>query len=116
MSRAFPVIFEDSRDLIERLEREGERVAERMETCRKAMLIARAMILVGAALFLVDLLGFVRLAPTLALLGLGGAIAGIVIYGAHHSTRVEADEQLRKIETERARLIDGLEFRGASLH
>ena len=107
---------DDDRALIDTLEREGERAAEKIENCRKFMILARGMMILGAGTFVGDLVGLARLPPAGALLGIAGVIAGIVIYGSHHSTRQEASERLRAIEAERSELIDGLDLRGVTLH
>ena len=109
-------MLDDDRALIDALEREGERAAEKIENCRKFMILARGMMLLGGAAFLGDLVGLARLPPAAALLGVAGVIAGIVIYGSHHSTRQEASERLRAIEAERAEAIDRLDLRGVTLH
>ena len=107
---------DDDRALIDALEREGERASEKIEDCRKIMIVARAAMILGAVAFFGDLVGLLRLPPAGALLAIAGVIAGIVVYGSHHSTRQEATERLRAIEAERAELIDRLDLRGVTLH
>ncbi len=101
---------------IDNLERRAAGLAQTIETCRKAMLIAKAVMTLGAAAFAADLLGLLRLAPALTLSSIGAVIGGIVVFGSHHSTRLEAEAQLRALEQERGGLIDGLNPRVVTLH
>ena len=102
---------------IDRLEADGEALVAAIEACRKAIVVARALIIVGGVVIAAGFTGIFYISATTALLAFGAVIGGIVWFGANHSTQREARETLKAIEIKRARTIDALDFRGAgTLH
>ena len=111
-------INDDIRERIGRLEREGETLAETIESCRKAMTLSQIAMCLGGVAFIVDLFGLLRLPAAMVLVSIAAVIGGIVFFGSNHSTRLEAENRARAIDSERAQCIDKLELfdSGATLH
>lgn len=104
------MISDDIRARIAALERDNERIVETIETCRKAMVIAKAAMLTGAAAFSADIFNLIRLPAAIVLASIAAIIGGIVFYGASRSTRLEAEQKAKSHDIERARLIDMLDL------
>jgi hypothetical protein len=98
------------------LEERIEALHERIEHCRKAMLLSRIAIWAGgtvvAAAFLV---GGVDRMVALVLLALSAIIGGFTWLGANRSTREEAERDLAAAEAARAEMIAALDLREIEL-
>lgn len=101
----------DPHDEIERLEAQIDRLADRMESCRKFILAARIAVGGGAILLVALLFGALRFDPTAMLAGLAAMLGGIVVWGSNRSTADEAAKELAKSEADRAALIGMIELR-----
>ncbi len=111
------MLNDDLHARIETIERDAERLAAEIESCRKAMLVSKATMSAGALALGGSLLGLLQLPAAGAVLSFGACIGGIVWYGSSHSTGARARETLAAMEAERSRAIDALDFRGgASVH
>ena len=101
----------DPHEEIERLEAEIERLAGRLESCRKFILVARIAVVAGAVLLAAVLLGLVAFDPRLLLTAITALLGGIVVWGSNHSTADEAAQELAAAEAERASLIGSIALR-----
>lgn len=95
---------------IELLERRMDLLRDEIESCRKAMLLSRAAVAIGAATFMATLLGVVRSTPIL-LFAIAAAIAGLVGLGSNRTSREIARAELAQRRAERDALIDELSLR-----
>jgi hypothetical protein len=106
----------DAQARIDAIERETERLGEVIESCSKGMQIAKALMTIGALCLLTGLIGLLQLNAAASVMSFGAIIGGIVWYGSSHSTRLEARERLVKINAERSKAIDTLDFRSITTH
>ena len=106
------------RERIASLEKAGEAVAETLESCRKAALLAQSGMAIGALAFAIGLFGIVQIPVAVMLAAFAAMIGGFVLYGSNRSTRMEAEQKAQALQRERAQWIDKLELfdAGASLH
>ena len=102
---------DDLRDEISRLEARIEALAERIEHCRKIMLVARGVIVAGLALIVALAIGLVRFDGLPILASLCLLLGGIVGLGSNRSTRDEAAAALQAAEAQRADLIGRIDLR-----
>ncbi|HVV95354.1 MAG TPA: hypothetical protein VHD15_18230 [Hyphomicrobiales bacterium] len=96
---------------IEAIEARIEILRERIERCRKAMILSRGAIRCGAGLIGLALLLPAARNAVVVLLGLSAIIAGFTWLGANKSTREEAEAALGEAEADRDGLIDGVSMR-----
>jgi hypothetical protein len=101
----------DPRDQIEQLERRVEELADTAERCRKLMLFARFMIVLGAVVLAVFLLGLMRVDPAVLLGAIAAVLGGIVTYGSNKSTRDGTLAAIAAAEAQRGELIGGIDLR-----
>ena len=80
---------------------------DRIESCRKAILLSRAGVAVAGAALALALFGVVRSTPLL-LLAMAGVLAGLVGAGSNRTTAQQAQADLASCRAERDALIDGL--------
>ena len=99
------------RDDISRLEARIEALAEKIERCRKIMLVARGTIAAGGVLIATMAIGLVRLDGLPILASLSLLLGGVVALGSNRSTRDEATAALKAAEAERAALIGRIDLR-----
>lgn len=102
---------DDLRDDISRLETRIEQLAERIEHCRKIMLVARGVISAGLVLLVAMAIGLVRFDGLPILASLCLLLGGIVALGSNRSTRDEAAAALQTAEAQRADLIGRIDLR-----
>lgn len=95
---------------IERLEIRIEELREAIERSRRLMWLGRAATVIGPALLVCLLLGFVAFTPIRMIVAIALAIGGMVLSG---SSRASTDELLRSLtrtEAQRRAAIDGAEL------
>lgn len=110
----------DPRDTIERLEARIDRLAARIEGCRKLILAAKIAIAGGGVVLTALLFGLVRFDPAWLAGAAAATIGGAVLWGANVGTARETEAELTAAEAERAALIGQIELRvvtgGKTLH
>ena len=92
---------------IEWLEARMDELRDRIESCRKAIMLSRIALAVAVALFAASLFGLIRSTPLL-FLAIAGAMAGLVGMGSNRTTAELARAELARCRAERDRLIDAL--------
>ena len=102
---------DDRREDIARLEARIEQLAERIEHCRKIMLVARGAIVAGLVLLVAMAIGLVSFDGLPILGSLCLLLGGIVVLGSNRSTRDEASTALQAAEAQRADLIGRIDLR-----
>jgi hypothetical protein len=100
-----------AREQISRLEARIEELAEAIEKCRKVILISKTAIALGAILGLFIMLGVIRIDPMALIGAIAAVIGGTVLLGSNNSTLAEMTAAMKTAETQRAKLIDGIELR-----
>ena len=100
----------DLRDQIAHLEADIEQLAERLERCRKAMLLSKVAIGAGGIFILAYFLG-IRLNPTIVIGALAAIIGGVVGFGSNSSTSKQAMAAMKDAEALRAKLIGMIDLR-----
>ena len=110
----------DPHDEIVRLEAHIERLADRLESCRKFILAGRVAVAAGGIGLGAIVIGAVAFDPRAMLVALAAVLGGIVIWGSNHSTANEATAELAAAEARRAALIGQIQLRliegGETLH
>jgi hypothetical protein len=101
----------DPRDQIEQLERRIEDLADTAERCRKIMLFARFMIVLGALLLIALMFGLMRFDPVAFLGAIAAVLGGIVTFGSNKSTRDGTLAAIAAAEDQRRELIGRIELR-----
>jgi hypothetical protein len=101
----------DLSDQIARLETDIEQLAERLDRCRKAMMLSKIAIAAGAILILAYFLGAIGFDPTILIGAIAAIIGGVVALGSNSSTSKQTMTAIRDAETRKAELIDTVEFR-----
>ena len=89
-----------------------EHLAEGLERCRKAMLLSKVAIAGGAICILAYFLGVISFDPTIVIGALAAIIGGVVVFGSNPSTSKQIVAAIKTAETQRAKLIDMIDFRG----
>jgi hypothetical protein len=102
---------DDLRDDISRLEAKIEELADKIERCRKFMLIARAAIAFSAGLIVAMAIGLIQFDGLPILTSLSLLLGGIVALGTNSSTLDEANVALKAAEAQRAQLIGRIDLR-----
>ena len=100
----------DLHDQIARLEADIEQLAEGLERCRKTMLLAKVAIVAGGALLLAYFLGPIRFDPTIVVGAIAVIVGGVVLFGSNSSTAKQTMAAMKDAESQRARLIEGIDF------
>jgi hypothetical protein len=101
----------DPREEIERLEEHIERLAAKIENCRKFILASRLGIALGGIVLAATLLGAIIFDPLAMTASVAAVLGGIVMLGSNGSTAKEAAAELAEAEAERAELIGSIELR-----
>jgi hypothetical protein len=101
----------DPRDEIVRLEDEIERLAAKIEGCRKLILASRVAVALGGILLLAMIFGAIRFEPAVMAASIVLVLGGIVMLGSNNSTANEAAAQLTAAEASRAELIGRVDLR-----
>ena len=74
------------REEILQIEAEIEELAERIERCRKIILIAKAAAIAGGVLLLGGIVGVIRFDPTVMIGAIAAVIGGTLVFGSNTST------------------------------
>jgi hypothetical protein len=93
------------------LEAEIDDLSDAAEKCRKSMVVAKAAVGVGILLFVVSLLGLIRVDAIVLVIGIAATLAGIGFYGSSRSSIEEISTKIRAHEARRAAMIDGMDLR-----
>jgi hypothetical protein len=102
---------EDLHSEIDRLEARIEELADRIERCRKYMLVSRVSIAAGGILIVAMIVGLVRFDALPILASLTVLLGGFVALGSNSSTLDEAATALQAAEAQRAALIGRIDLR-----
>jgi hypothetical protein len=95
---------------IDAIESRIELLRDRMESCRKGLLISRIVLVVGGVWLALALLGVSRSVEGL-FLSMAACLAGVIGIGTNMSTHRQADAELKRELAERNVLIDHLDPR-----
>ncbi len=89
------------------IDRQIEGLQERLESCRQAMALSRAAVIVSLLTLAVVLTvaGSWR-TPAVVFSAIAGAIGGTIWLGASRTSRDETEEKLAALDRTKARLID----------
>ena len=98
------------RDQIARIEADIEQLAEGLDRCRKAMLLSKVAIVVGGVLLLAYFLGAISFDPTILIGALAAIVGGVVVFGSNSSTAKQTMAAMKDAESQRAKLIDMIDF------
>ena len=98
------------RDQIARIEADIEQLAEGLDRCRKAMLLSKVAIVVGGVLLLAYFLGAISFDPTILIGAIAAIVGGVVIFGSNSSTAKQTMAAMKDAESQRAKLIDRIDF------
>jgi hypothetical protein len=101
----------DPHQQIADLEAEIDDLSDAAEKCRKSMVVAKAAVGVGILLFVVSLLGLIRVDAIVLVIGIAATLAGIGFYGSSRSSIEEISTKIRAHEARRAAMIDGMDLR-----
>lgn len=101
----------DLREQILSLEVRIEELAETVESCRKIVLISKAVIVVGGLLILAIAIGMVRFDPIVMIGALAAIIGGTVVFGSNTSTLKQTMATMKASEVLRAELISRIDLR-----
>ena len=101
----------DPHNEIERLEAQIEKLAARIENCRKFILAARIAVAAGGILLVALLLGGIRFDLQLMMFAMAAFLVGIVVWGSNGATAKEAENELAAAEANRKALIGLIDLR-----
>jgi hypothetical protein len=96
----------DLHDEIERIEEEIERLADKIKSCRKLVLVSRIATWSGGAVLAAIVLGENRFDPGVMAAAVAALLGGIVAWSSNISTAEEATKELAGAEADRAVLIE----------
>ena len=102
----------DLHNQIAHIEADIEHLAQGLDRCRKAMLLSKVAIAGGAICILAYFLGVISFDPTIMIGALAAIIGGVVVYGSNLTTSKQVVAAIKTAETQRAKLIDMIDFRG----
>jgi hypothetical protein len=98
------------------LEVEIDALTDAAEQCRKSMIVAKVAIGVGILLFVVSLLGLIRVDAVVLVIGIAATLAGIGFYGSSRSSLEGISAKIRAYEARRSEMIDGMDLRTVQDH
>ena len=98
------------RDQIARIEADIEQLAEGLDRCRKAMLLSKVAIVVGAVFLLAYFVGAISFDPTILIGAIAAIVGGVVVFGSNSSTAKQTMAAMKDAESQRAELIDMIDF------
>jgi hypothetical protein len=101
----------DPHDEIVRLEEHIEKLAARIENCRKFILASRVAIACSGLVLGALLVGAIRFDPGAMAGAVAAFLGGIVVWGSNGSTAKEAAKELATAEADRAALIEKIDPR-----
>jgi len=103
------------REQLTQVEAEIEELADRIERCRKIILLAKAAAIAGGVLILAIIIGAIRFDPTVMIGAIAAVIGGTVVFGSNTSTLQQTTSAMEAAETRRAELIVDLGAAGHTL-
>src|SRR5262245_12026022 len=103
------------REQILQIEAEIEELADRIERCRKIILIAKAAAIAGGVLILPIIIGVIRFDPTVMIGAIAAVIGGTVVFGSNTSTLQQTISAMEAAKAHRAELMVALEAGGGML-
>ncbi len=106
-----PMDDSDLREQILSLEAQIEEFAETIESCRKIIVISKAVIAVGGMLIVAVTLGLVRVDPAVMIGAIAAVIGGTVVFGSNTSTSKQTTADMKAAEADRAELISRIDLR-----
>ncbi len=95
---------------IEQLEIRNEELRDSISRSRRLMMAGRACAVIGLALLVCVMLGFITFTPVRIIVGLALAIGGVVLTGSSRASTEQLELLLKQTEKERRAAIDGLEL------
>ena len=101
----------DPHDEIARLEEHIEKLAAKIESCRKFILASRIAMAGGGIVLAAMFLGAIRFDPAAMAAAVAALLGGIVVWGSNGSTAREAVKELAAAEADRAALIEKIDLR-----
>jgi hypothetical protein len=101
----------DPHQQIADLEAEIDDLSDAAEKCRKSMVVAKAAVGVGILLFVVSLLGLIRVDAIVLVIGIAATLAGIGFYGSSRGSLEQITGKIRTYEARRAEMIDVMDLR-----
>jgi len=101
----------DLRDQITQIEADLEQLVEKLERCRKAMLVSKVGTGVGVIWILAYFVGAVGFVPAAMVGATAAVIGGVVVYGSNSSTSKEVSAAMKDGERLRAELIEKIDPR-----
>ncbi len=101
---------DEPHDEIAHLEAEIEQLAEIIARCRKIVFAGKLALIIGAALILAVLFGFIGSDPAL-IIGFAGLFGGVAGFGSTASTLKQAMADMQDAEAQRSSLIGRLDLR-----
>jgi hypothetical protein len=102
---------DDLREQILSLEVQIEELAETVESCRKIILISKAVIAVGGIVILAMTVGMVGFDPMVMIGAIAAIIGGTVVFGSNTSTSKQTMAAMKASEALRAELISWIALR-----
>ena len=100
----------DPHDEIARLEDRIEELAEKIESCRKFILVSRIAVAGGTLTLAAIIFGVVGFDPGVMAAAMAALLGGIVAWGSNASTAKEAARETALLETRRSALIEQMEL------
>jgi hypothetical protein len=101
----------DHRDEIVRLEARIDEFADRIESCRKFILVGRIAVACGAAVLIAVSVGAIQFDPPIIAVAVTAVLGGIVAAGSSRSTAKEMMHELTLAEAKRTALIGQIDLR-----
>jgi hypothetical protein len=95
---------------IERLEAQVDQLREAIQRSRKLVVAGRACACAGAALLICLMLGLATSTPFRIVVGIAGALGGLVLMGSSVGSTRQLELFLKQTEDKRNAAIDALEF------
>jgi UPF0716 family protein affecting phage T7 exclusion len=106
--------MDDDGDLHEQIlhiEAHIEELADVIESCRKFILISKAVMAAGGTLILAIIIRAVGFDPTVMIGALAAVIGGTVVCGSNTSTLKQTTTAMKAAEAQRAELISKIDLR-----
>jgi hypothetical protein len=101
----------DLRDEIVRLEAQIDELADRIESCRKFILVGKIAVVSGSAGLIATLVGAIEFNPSVLAVAGAAVLGGIVAVGSNRSTAREATHELTIAEAKRTAVIEQMDLR-----
>jgi hypothetical protein len=102
------------RDEIVRLEAQIDELADRIESCRKFILVGKIAVIGGSVGLIATLIGAIEFDPSVLAVAGAAVLGGVVAAGSNRSTAREATHELTAAEAKRTALIGQINLRVVS--